>query len=65
MTQRYDPLLITAVTFLAEEKERLLEQLSDTKFDGMYELGLIQGKLQGIAIARKAIDDASRAMDKE
>lgn len=65
MTQRYDPLLITAVTFLVEEKERLLEQLSDTKFDGMYELGLIQGKLQGIAMAEKAMSDASRAIDEE
>lgn len=65
MSLRYDPLLITSVKFLEEEKDRLTEEISTTRFSDMYELGLIQGRLQGIAIARKAIDDASRAVEEE
>lgn len=65
MTRSYDPLLITTVKFLEEERDRLTEEVSTSRFKDMYELGLIQGRLQGIAIARKAIDDASRAVDEE
>lgn len=65
MTRSYDPLLVTAIKFLEEERDRLAEELASAKFSGMYDVGLIQGKLQGISMARKAIDDASRAVDEE
>ena len=65
MSLRYDPLLVTSVKFLEEERGRLLEELETSRFTDLYELGLIQGKLQGISIARKAIDDASRAVEEE
>ena len=65
MSLRYDPLLFTSVKFLEEERGHLLEELETSRFTDLYELGLIQGKLQGISIARKAIDDASRAVEEE
>jgi hypothetical protein len=65
MSARYDPLLVTCIKFLEEERGRLAEELETSRFTDLYELGLIQGRLQGIAMARKAIDDASRAIEAE
>ena len=65
MNTRYDPLLVTSIKFLDEERVRLVEELEMSKFNNLYEVGLIQGKLQGNSMARKAIDDAARAVEEE
>ncbi len=58
-----DPLIIAIALAFRAEREALYAELAGTKFESLYDLGRIQGRLQGLDIAQKAIDDADKELN--
>lgn len=54
----FDPLILQFLKLLEEDQARELEALSQTNFDNLYVVGQHQGRIQGIKIARKALEVA-------
>jgi hypothetical protein len=60
-----DPLILEVVRLILEQRENQLHALSQIVFTKLYEVGLIQGRLQGLDMAQKAIDEASKQIYEE
>jgi len=58
-----DPLVVAVVVQIHEKREQLRDALEQTVFSDLYQIGLLQGRLQGLKMAHDAIDDAARAID--
>lgn len=61
----HDPLIIAVVVGIQETRETLRDALENTSFTDLYQIGVIQGRLQGLKMAHNIIDDAAKAIDED
>ena len=58
-----DPLIIQFVKLMKEDEAMAIEGLVTSNFENLYQVGLVQGRIQGIRMAHAALDAAMRAVD--
>ena len=58
-----DPLILQFVKLLKEDEATAIESLATSNFESLYQVGLAQGRIQGIRMAHAALDSAMRAVD--
>lgn len=60
-----DPLILEAVRLIKQSEDELVEAMRTSSLQSMYEVGRIQGRLQGLRHALQAIDEAAKQLYEE